>query len=115
MIRILPLALIFSFTAHAVDSPLVYTDTNSVQARRNLEKILARDPRLIPEAEGVEWVRARFALIALLRLQGKESEALGVFEKCEEFCKKWGPTVEWDALVLWGCDRLKKAAVCRKR
>jgi len=99
-----------------VDVPPPYTDTTSSQALRNLEKIGARDPAHLSEAEGVEWVRARFALVALLRLQGKEPEALEAFAGCKSYCAKWGPSSEWEALKKWGCHspRRKDAAPCRK-
>ena len=91
-----------------------YTGTNSVQAKRVLEKLCARDASALSEAEGVEWVRGRFAWVALLRLEGKEDEALKVFEGCGSYCAKWGPSGEWAALRKWGCGKRKNAIPCRK-
>jgi len=53
-------------------APPPYTDTNSEVALRNLSAISAKDPGALSDSEGVEWVRARFAWIALLRLEGDE-------------------------------------------
>lgn len=98
----------------SAETPLPYTDTNSVQALRNLEKISAKDPKKCSEAEGAEWARARFAWIALLRLEGKEKQALNVFSGCGKFCEKWGPEKEWPALKAWGCARIKDKEICKK-
>jgi hypothetical protein len=67
----------------------------------------ARDPARLSDAESVEWVRSRFAWVALLRLQGKDDEALEVFEGCRSYCKRWGPSGEWEALRKWACGRGK--------
>lgn len=93
-------------------APPPYTDTNSEVALRNLSVIGAKDPATLSEAEGVEWVRARFAWIALLRLQGNEPAAVAVFAGCKDACAKWGPTSEWAALKKWGCAR-EKASFCK--
>ncbi len=100
--------------AESAEPLLTYTDTNSVQAKRNLEKIAGKDPATLNEAEGAEWARARFAWIALLRLEGKEKEARTVFSGCKKFCEKWGPEKEWPALKAWGCAREKSAESCKK-
>jgi hypothetical protein len=89
----------------APESPPAYTDTSSAEALRNMRKIGARDPATLSEAEAVEWVRSRFAWVALLRLQGKDAEALAVFEGCRSYCGKWGPSGEWAALKKWGCAK----------
>ena len=111
-----PLLFLFALLARAADKPSVslspapeqapsYTDTNSVEALRNLRKIDTKDPAKLSEAELVEWVRARFAWIALLRLQGKEKDALEVFAQSRRWCEKHGPSGEWRALKSWGCKR----------
>jgi|GEM_PF-4557503 len=107
------LALLLSLSALAQESVPSYTDTNSVQALRNLEQIAGKNPKKLPDAELVEWVRARFAWIALLRLEGKIPEALKVFEGCEAYCVKHGPSEEWKALRAWGCGKSKAASPCR--
>ena len=93
-------------------APPPYTDTNSEVALRNLSAISAKDPGALSDSEGVEWVRARFAWIALLRLEGDEPAALAVFSGCKEACGKWGSTSEWAALKKWGCAR-EKASFCK--
>jgi hypothetical protein len=98
--------------AQASLAQLPYTDTNSEVALRNLRTIGERDPASLSEAEGVEWVRARFAWVALLRLQGNEKGALAVFAGCGDACGKWGPSSEWAALKKWGCER-KKEPFCQ--
>ncbi len=105
------LAVVFSFSSDAGDS-LPYTDTNSVQALRNLEKISEKNPEKMKDLELGEWVRARFAWIALLRLEGKEEEARKVFSGCSSYCAKHGPSGEWAALKAWGCGKKKKIAPC---
>ncbi|MGZ3657946.1 MAG: hypothetical protein ACXVB9_10480 [Bdellovibrionota bacterium] len=109
----LGLLLIFRALAFAA-GPVVappYTDTNSEQALRNMRLICSRDPSALSEAEGVEWVRARFAWVALLRLQNKDKEAVEVFAGCTKVCEKWGPSSEWAALKKWGCAR-KRMPFC---
>lgn len=93
--------------AAAEEASPSYTDLNSVQALRNLEKLTNRPVKGLPESELVEWVRARFARIALLRLEGRPAEALAVFEGCAKLCEKHGPTEEWKALKAWA-ERKKK-------
>ncbi len=92
----------------------VYTDINSVQALRNLEKITGRNPKGMAESELSAWVRARMARIALLRLEGRVEEALSVFGECGRYCEMHGPTEEWRALKSWGCGKRAKAAPCVK-
>lgn len=113
--RAIWLSLLFPLIGSSSEPSLAYTDTNSVQARRNLEKILLGNPASLSEVEGVEWVRARFALVALLRLQGNEKEALKVFRLCDVYCERWGPPTEWVALRRWGCGQAKDAEFCRKK
>jgi len=96
------------------DVPPSYTDMPSATSLRNLKKIGARDPAALGEAEKIEWVRARFAWVGLLRLQGKGDEALRVFDGCGLTCENWGPAAEWAALKKWGCARNKDAAPCGK-
>jgi hypothetical protein len=98
------LRLVFVALALAA-GPLTYTDMSSEQALRNLSTIGSRDPTALSDAEGVEWVRARFAWVALLRLQGNESKALEVFAGCGKWCGKWGSSSEWAALKSWGCGK----------
>lgn len=107
------LTLLLTFAAFGQESALPYTDTNSVQALRNLKQIAGKSPKKLPEPELVEWVRARFAWIALLRLEGKVQDALKVFEGCESYCAKHGPSEEWKALRDWGCGKKKAAPPCR--
>lgn len=94
------------------DMPLSYTDTTSARALQNMATIGARDPAKLSESEKGEWVRSRFAWVALLRLQGKVPEAEDVFAGCGVYCAKFGPSAEWEALRKWGCARRKKAPVC---
>lgn len=102
------LLLFAALTVSAAEPPPpVYTDLNSVQALRNLEKITEKSTKGLPESELVVWVRARFARIALLRLEGRPEEALAVFEGCVKLCEKHGPTEEWKALKEWA-GRKKK-------
>lgn len=105
--------LALALAAEGGEAPPPYTDMNSVQALRNLERITEKGPKGLPEAELAEWVRARFARIALLRLEGKTGEALKVFTGCAKVCEKHGPSEEWKALKEWGCTRVKGAEPCR--
>ncbi len=107
------LFLLFGTLAFAEQAPN-YTDLNSVQARQAMEKLIAKDPAQLPEAERGEWARARFALVALLRMQGKDSEAVAVFSGCGITCEKWGPQNEWAPLKKWGCTKNKTAKPCKK-
>jgi hypothetical protein len=101
--------------AFAAEEPAPsYTDTNSVQALRTLEKITERSSKGLPDEELVEWVRARFARIALLRLEGRADEALAVFAGCAKVCERHGSSEEWKALKAWGCGKKKGAAPCGK-
>lgn len=105
----------FLSAAFAAEEPApTFTDTNSVQALRTLEKLTERSPKGLPDSELVEWVRARFARIALLRLEGRADEALKVFGGCAKVCEKHGSSEEWKALKSWGCRKNKGAAPCRK-
>jgi hypothetical protein len=68
----------------AAEEPLPpYTDMNSVQALRNLEKITERSTKGMPELELSEFVRARFARIALLRLEGRSADAIAFAESMD--------------------------------
>ena len=107
-------ALLFVLLAlPAAGGELPYTDLPSETALRNLEKIGARDPAKLPEAEASEWVRSRFAWVALLRMQGREKEALEVFGGCKGYCAKLGSQAEWAALRRWACGKKTKAEPCR--
>lgn len=107
------LGSVLSFAATGGGDALNYTDTNSVQAARNLKQLTSQDPKTLREEEGVVWARARFAWVALLRLEGKDKEAEAVFAGCGNgkvnFCKKWGPEKEWKKMKAWGCARVKTA------
>ena len=94
------------------DSPPSYTDVSSAEALRTLEKLCARDPAALRDDEGVEWAKARFAMVALLRLQGKDKEAMDAFAGCGSYCRKWGSSAEWKALRKWGCAKKKDAIPC---
>lgn len=93
--------------------PVTFTETNSVQALRNLEAIGKNDPAKMKEPELVEWVRGRFAWIALLRLEGREKEAAEVFAGCAAYCARHGRSAEWKALKEWGCRKKKTAEPCK--
>ena len=85
----------------------------SLEASQAMDKVAKRDPHsLESEADLVDWARARIAWIALRRLQGRESEALTIFEGCEEICKKYGPEKEWRAAKTWGCQKKREAKPC---
>ncbi len=122
---IIPCFLLFSLSqapipkAFAQENVFSYTDTNSVRALRILAKITAKDPATLSETEGAEWARARFAEIALLRLEGKVKEAAELFAGCGIYCEMWGALNEWPSLKAWGCSKLaakerliSKGAVC---
>jgi hypothetical protein len=107
------LGLLLGTPSFAQDPPPSYTDRNSVQAARHLEAWASRQPEKLSETERGEWVRARFAWIALLRLEGKVPEALAAFEGCGTYCAKHGPSEEWKALKAWGCGKKKNAKPCK--
>jgi len=107
------LCLWLSFSSLALESSPSYTDTNSVQALRFLQAAAGKNPKHLTDPELAEWVRARFALIALLRLEGKNAEAIEAFENCGKLCAKHGPSGEWKALKVWGCLKKKNADPCR--
>ncbi len=119
---LLGLGLIVAFSAWAGDSPaprkgdepLPYTNTESERALRNMQKIGAKDPSGLNDTDGEEWVRSRFAWVALLRLEGKDEEAADVFAGCGTYCGKWGPSLEWGGLKKWGCARRPDSVPCRK-
>ena len=93
-----------------------YTDVNMIEARRNLEKVIASDySAQYTEAEKVEWVKARLALIALERLQGNEAKALKVFDDCREYCGKFAASGEWGSLKKWACSKNPNAKPCAKK
>lgn len=93
--------------------PPVYVNNLSVEAGQAMAKIAGRDPdRIKSEAELVEWARARLAWISLRRLQGREKEALEIFEGCGQVCEKYGSEREWAAARAWGCPKKREAKPC---
>jgi hypothetical protein len=105
--------LLFTVLALAApDQP--YVNTTSVQADQKMQRIASKDPSKLPEPEKIEWVRARLAWIALRRLEGREAEAVRLFEGCGRYCGKYGPEKEWEKVRDWGCRKNKKALPCQK-
>lgn len=105
-------SLLFGFLASAQEPP-VYVNNLSVEAGQAMEKIAGRDPSTLKsEAEKVEWARARLAWISLRRLQGREKEAISLFEGCGQICESHGPEKEWAAARAWGCQKKREAKVC---
>jgi len=93
--------------------PPIYVNNLSVEAGQAMEKIAGRDPSGIKsEAELVEWARARLAWISLRRLQGREKEALSIFEGCGQVCEKYGSETECAAARAWGCQKKREAKPC---
>lgn len=93
--------------------PPIYVNNLSVEAGQAMAKIAGRDPTGIKsEAELVEWARARLAWISLRRLQGREKEALEIFEGCAQVCEKYGSEKEWAAARAWGCQKKREAKSC---
>ncbi len=107
------LAFLLCLPAFGAESTTPITDTNSVQALRNIEAIAGKSPVKLNDPELGEWVRARFAWVALLRLEGKTEQARRVFEGCGTYCAKHGPSSEWKALKAWGCGRKSQAEPCK--
>lgn len=108
----LPLLIFLLGPLGLAQEPPVYVNNLSAEAQRAMEKISTRDPKALSEAELVEWARARLAWVALLRLQGREKDALQVFGGCAEFCEKFGPEREWAAAKSWGCPKKREAKPC---
>lgn len=107
------LSFLFSFWFGLAWAEKTYTDVNMIEARRNLEKVIASPfTSQYTEAEKVEWVKARLALIALERLQGNEAKALKIFDDCGNYCAKFAAASEWDALKRWACSRNSSAKPC---
>lgn len=108
------LLLLLSYLAFAGDeSPSLYIETNAVQAARVMKGICSKDfGSLKGEGERLEWVRARLAWIALERLQGRDEEALRIFEGCGGHCAGYAPEKEWSALKEWACGKKKEAKPC---
>ena len=97
----------------SAQEPPVYVNNLSVEAGQAMAKIAGRDPSGIQsEAELVEWARARLAWISLRRLQGREKEALSIFEGCGQVCEKYGSEKEWAAARAWGCQKKREAKPC---
>jgi hypothetical protein len=93
--------------------PPIYVNNLSVEAGQAMERIAGRDPSDIKsEAELVEWARARLAWVSLRRLQGREKEALSIFEGCARICEKYGAEKEWAAAQAWGCQKKREAKPC---
>ena len=91
----------------------VFVNMRSLEAGQAMEKIAGRDPSKIQtEAELVDWARARLAWVSLKRLQGRENEALSIFEGCLTFCEKYGPEKEWASIKAWGCQKKREAKLC---
>lgn len=108
------LLLALSARASAAEPPLPYTDTTSERALHNMQKLGAKDPRTLSAEDGIEWVRSRFAWVALLRLEGKDQEAADVFAGCGNTCAKLGSSSEWGALKKWGCARRPDSVPCQR-
>lgn len=107
------LAIILMGGLALAQEPPVYVNNLSVEAGQAMEKIAGRDPSGIQsEAELVEWARARLAWISLRRLQGREKEALTIFEGCGQVCEKYGSEKEWAAARAWGCQKKREAKPC---
>jgi len=105
--------LFWSTAVFSASSTPVYVNNLSIQAASAMEKIASRDPKkLQSELELREWARARLAWIALKRLQGRDTEAIVIFEGCGEFCQKHGPEKEWLAQKEWGCQKKREANPC---
>lgn len=101
--------------AEAPVSSSPYVNTLSVEAERGLSRVAGKDPKkLESDADRAEWARARLAWISLARLQGREKDALKLFEECEKVCEKFGPAEEWKAVKAWGCAKKKGAHPCAR-
>jgi hypothetical protein len=110
------LALLWLCIAAIADSgPVSYTNVPSERALHIFQKMGSRDPKILSESEKVEWVRSRLAWIALLRLQGKENDALEAFTGCDSWCGKLAPSLEWGALKRWGCARKPDSGPCNEK
>lgn len=103
----------------AVPAPLfaageaTYLNASAWDAQKITGGIIAADPAHLPTtAERIEWVNARLAAIALARLQGKESDALTLFDGCGSYCEKFGNGEEWKAVKAWGCAKKRDTSVC---
>lgn len=106
------LFMAFSLPALAAENA-VYVNSLSTQAAKAMEEQASKDPKsLTSETELSEWAKARLAWIALKRLQGREKEALVIFEGCGEFCQKFGSEKEWEAHRAWGCQKKREANPC---
>lgn len=105
--------LFWSIAVCSASSTPLYVNNLSTQATFAMEKIASSNPKTLQsELELREWAKARLAWIALKRLQGRDSEAMLIFEGCGEFCQKYGPEKEWRAQKSWGCQKKREANPC---
>lgn len=109
-------AIFLAFGACALAEEPTYLNAFSVDAMAAAQKIASRPvAQLKTDTEKLDWARARLAWIALLRLQGREEDALRVFSGCAKLCQKHGPEQEWAAVRAWGCGQKKEALPCASK
>ncbi len=94
----------------------VFVNRLVVDAEKTMNETLKK-PFLTLKSEGEKrsFATASLAKIALLRLQGREQEALQVFRKCDGSCRKFGSVKEWDSVNLWACSKEEKSASCPEK
>jgi hypothetical protein len=106
--------ILFSFSL-AKEEP-VFVNRVASEAEKNMNQVLLKSfSTLKTEDEKRSWNSAALAKIALKRLQGKELEAIAVFDSCAESCRKFGNSSEWLALNAWACERRAKTAQCPEK
>ncbi len=67
------------------------------------------------EGDRRNFSKAILAKTALLRLQGRESEALKILEKCDQRCQKYGSAEEWAGIKDWACDKNSMSFSCPEK
>ena len=94
--------------------PVGYLNAVSVQAEKQMQQLASRDPAKLSQNEKIDWARARMAWVDLLRLQGRDEEALQVFAGCLGYCEKFGGEKEWKPMLAWGCGKKPDSKPCKK-
>jgi hypothetical protein len=109
------LSLMLVFLSFAKGEP-VFVNRVASEAEKNMNLMLEKPfSTLKTEEEKRNWNSAALAKIALKRLQGREIEALRVFESCGDSCRKFGSSTEWLAVNTWACERRAKSAQCPEK
>jgi hypothetical protein len=112
---ILLLLLLGFARAEAQEEP-IFVNRMVTEAEKSMNSYL-QTPFAEQKTEGDRhnFSKAILAKTALLRLQGREAEAVKVLEKCDQKCQKYGSAEEWTGVRDWACAKSVKSFSCPEK